>query len=756
MAAALRPLPLGRHHRSSARSASWPATCVRRAGATSRWSTRRPTWSGSGCPSTTWSRRCSTVASGSPRSPSASSPTTRSGAAVGCEAGQGRGRDPDPEPRECRQGGADGGCCEGERGAAGAASGAGAHPGRPLARSLRGRDVRVRGLHRRGQLRVGLARVLRPAGGRRLRADHPGRPEPGVRRVARRDGGGPATPDPRRLVADLHLVAGDPVARPDRLPGTGVRPGPGDRAGGRGCGDRAGLARPLPVRRPPRGRQPAGRPGDLRHRCGGRSRGRSPAGRPLRAQRQRRTRPSSTCSGRCSRRSVAIGSEGTAVSAPLWVHGVIGVLGAFVVVLSALVLFRPTPDTRTLSADDEARVRTLLRDFGDHDSLGYFATRRDKAVVWDRDDPAEARAGVSYRAFGSISLASGNPVGDPQAWDAAIARWRDHARGAGLSMAVMGAGAGRRRGVRPRGPERLRDRRRGDPRPPRVLPQRARHEAGADRGRAAAAPRLHDARPTHQALDAAGFAELAAAAAQWRGDGGDERGFSMALGRVEDPLDGDCVLVTARDADGALRGFLSFVPWGRNGLSLDLMRRDPTADNGLVELMVVRPGRALGEGRRRTGLAELRDVPRGLRARRRDRGGAGGAAVAAGAAPGQPELAARVALPLQREVPAGLAAAVPLLRVRLRPAPGRHRRRQRRGLPVPSVPVEVPAPRGRRGRRHAGQRHPGVRRQRARADPAARGRRGGGTGVPARCPSRSGYDGRRSTGCGPAASTPTP
>ena len=46
------------------------------------------------------------------------------------------------------------------------------------------------------------------------------------------------------------------------------------------------------------------------------------------------------------------------------------------------------------------------------------------------------------------------------------------------------------------------------------------------------------------------------------------------------------MLVEAHDADGRLRGFLSFVPWGRNGLSLDLMRRDPTADNGLVELMV--------------------------------------------------------------------------------------------------------------------------------------------------------------------------
>jgi lysyl-tRNA synthetase class 2 len=90
----------------------------------------------------------------------------------------------------------------------------------------------------------------------------------------------------------------------------------------------------------------------------------------------------------------------------------------------------------------------------------------------------------------------------------------------------------------------------------------------------------------HSQLDAQRFAELEASASQWRGDGGDERGFSMALGRLGDPLDGDCVLVEARDADGALRGFLSFVPWGRNGLSLDLMRRDPNADNGLVELMV--------------------------------------------------------------------------------------------------------------------------------------------------------------------------
>ena len=54
-----------------------------------------------------------------------------------------------------------------------------------------------------------------------------------------------------------------------------------------------------------------------------------------------------------------------------------------------------------------------------------------------------------------------------------------------------------------------------------------------------------------------------------------ERGFSMALGRLGDPADGDCVLVEARDGDGrAARRCCRFVPWGADGLSLDLMRRD--------------------------------------------------------------------------------------------------------------------------------------------------------------------------------------
>jgi lysyl-tRNA synthetase, class II len=80
-------------------------------------------------------------------------------------------------------------------------------------------------------------------------------------------------------------------------------------------------------------------------------------------------------------------------------------------------------------------------------------------------------------------------------------------------------------------------------------------------------------------------AELADRAEQWRGDE-TERGFSMALGRLGDETDQRCVMVTAQDGAGAMRGLLSFVPWGMRGLSLDLMRRDRTAENGITEFMV--------------------------------------------------------------------------------------------------------------------------------------------------------------------------
>jgi lysyl-tRNA synthetase class 2 len=67
----------------------------------------------------------------------------------------------------------------------------------------------------------------------------------------------------------------------------------------------------------------------------------------------------------------------------------------------------------------------------------------------------------------------------------------------------------------------------------------------------------------------------------------------MALGRIGDTSDGDCLIATAHKADeqpgpyGDLKAILHFVPWGPDGASLDLMRRDRSADPGMNELLIV-------------------------------------------------------------------------------------------------------------------------------------------------------------------------
>jgi lysyl-tRNA synthetase class 2 len=57
----------------------------------------------------------------------------------------------------------------------------------------------------------------------------------------------------------------------------------------------------------------------------------------------------------------------------------------------------------------------------------------------------------------------------------------------------------------------------------------------------------------------------------------------MALGRIGD---GECVLATATE-NGVVRAVLQLVPWGTDGLSLDLMRRDKNALGGLNDFLIV-------------------------------------------------------------------------------------------------------------------------------------------------------------------------
>jgi lysyl-tRNA synthetase class 2 len=266
---------------------------------------------------------------------------------------------------------------------------------------------------------------------------------------------------------------------------------------------------------------------------------------------------------------------------PRWVSVFLGLLGALVGAYALLVFFRGVRSRRSIGRTEELRVRDLLAEHGEPDSLGYFATRRDKSVVF----APSGRAALTYRVLGGVSLASGDPVGEEEAWPQAVREWLAEAHTYGWLPGVLGASE---RGAHVYAESGLKALEIGD-------------EAVLDvREFSLAGPERRNVRQAVSRVERAGYrsrvrrhgeippqemASILDLAERWRG-AETERGFSMALGRLGDPTDERCVMVEAYDAHGRLRGLLSFVPWGRGGLSLDLMRRDRDAENGLNEYMV--------------------------------------------------------------------------------------------------------------------------------------------------------------------------
>lgn len=281
------------------------------------------------------------------------------------------------------------------------------------------------------------------------------------------------------------------------------------------------------------------------------------------------------------------------VAPPGWINIVVGLLAGFTLLTALVALTRSQREAALVTAEDERVIRGLVAE-SPEDSLAYFATRRDKSVVY-----APSRlAAVTYRVELGVCLASGDPIGPPNSWPGAIRAWLGLATTYGWTQAVIGASE---RGATAYARSGLRVLRLGDEA---VLdPAGFRLEAPHLRGVRAAVGRLQRLGYTvrvrrHGAIPPAELTDLAAKVDQWR-DTETERGFSMALGRLGDPADEACILVVARfppgrtDQDGGgpvdprgVAGILSFVPWGRDGLSLDVMRRHPGADNGVTELMV--------------------------------------------------------------------------------------------------------------------------------------------------------------------------
>ena len=119
----------------------------------------------------------------------------------------------------------------------------------------------------------------------------------------------------------------------------------------------------------------------------------------------------------------------------VFVNALLGLFGALALMVAAIVLFRSQRAENALTGEDESAIRGLLELYGKNDSLGYFATRRDKSVVF----APSGRAAITYRVEVGVCLASGDPVGDPKAWPQAIAAWMSLCESYGWAPGVMGA-----------------------------------------------------------------------------------------------------------------------------------------------------------------------------------------------------------------------------------------------------------------------------------------------------------------------------
>jgi lysyl-tRNA synthetase class 2 len=257
-------------------------------------------------------------------------------------------------------------------------------------------------------------------------------------------------------------------------------------------------------------------------------------------------------------------------------------LGVFTVVVTAYLFLRPAGQGSRISEQDSRRIRDLLGRYGERDSLGYFALRRDKSVIWS----PTGKSGVAYRVVNGVMLASGDPIGDPEAWPGAIHAFLDEAARHAWVPAVMGCGelgaeVWCREGA-------LTALELGDEAIVEVadftLQGRSMRNVRQMVARVCRQGYVADVRRVAD-IDPAEIDRIVKRADSWRG-GPVERGFSMALGRVGDAQDGQCVIATATE-NGALRALLHFVPWGSDGLSLDLMRRDRNAAAGLNDYLIV-------------------------------------------------------------------------------------------------------------------------------------------------------------------------
>lgn len=263
-----------------------------------------------------------------------------------------------------------------------------------------------------------------------------------------------------------------------------------------------------------------------------------------------------------------------------------GLIGDFLVVSAAVVLTWPAPSP--FDPADGVRVRPLVAETQD-DPLAPFAVAATKSVFFC----ADGSAAITYHTRVGIAVVSGDPVGDPQAFPAAVQQFAAMCQRFGWHIAVLGcaakrldlwqdaAVAGQRLKAIPIGRDVVID-----------------IDSFTMQGRAFRNLRQAVRRTEHSGVSTELLREdrltrsqrrelesvVRESHRQWRS----ERGFSMTLDHVLEGRYPSVVLMVGRDGRGQAQAFQRYALAGSGSdASLDIGWRRPGAPNGIDERMTV-------------------------------------------------------------------------------------------------------------------------------------------------------------------------
>ncbi|MET0628554.1 MAG: lysine--tRNA ligase [Acidimicrobiia bacterium] len=265
-------------------------------------------------------------------------------------------------------------------------------------------------------------------------------------------------------------------------------------------------------------------------------------------------------------------------------------LGIFGLVALLVLLFRPLTARAPHREADWDEAERIVRTYG-WDTLAAFALRDDKSFFFSSD--GEAMIGYTYMA--SHGLAAGDPIGRPESIPLVVDEFLEFCRGRGWSPGFLAVRESDLALYSSRG---LRHIYLGD-----EAIIHCRHfdlDTPATRDVRQAVRRVERTHSFRILAESTAPPDMVSAlnaiSERWRGDE-PERGFTMDLAQDVNGANPEFLLCVALDADQHPTGFLRLVPaYGVDrGYTLDLMRHDPAAPNGITEFRIAHAALALRE-----------------------------------------------------------------------------------------------------------------------------------------------------------------